>query len=336
MQIDLRSDTFTVATSAMRKAMAEADVGDDVWGEDPTVERLQQVVAQQLDKEAALFLPSGTMANQVALLTHCQRGEQVLGGWGSHVNRYEGGAAAALAGVQFCELGQSGFFSAQQLASALPIDDIHFAPCSLVWFESTHNKGGGRIFEPAAMSEVAAFAHQAGLRCHLDGARLYNAAVALNCPIKALASPADSLSICLSKGLGAPAGSLLAGSSDFIVRARRWRKRLGGAMRQVGHLAAAGLYALEHHVKRLAEDHENARLLAERLAEGARVEIQVSNVETNMVLFEHDRPTQLIERCAAEGVRLTPFGARAIRATTHFGVDREQCKRAARIINKVA
>lgn len=334
--IDLRSDTMTRPTPAMRTAMLAAEVGDDVWGEDPTVCALQEEVAELLGKEAGLFVPSGTMANQIALLVHARRGDEVLGAWGSHCANYEGGAAAAIAGIQFVELGQGGLFGADQVAGALRSSDIHHPPSRLVWLENTHNRGGGLVFPLDQAQQIATLAHSMRSALHVDGARLLNAAVATGRPARELVSFADSASICLSKGLGAPAGSVLVGSTAFIAEALRWRKRLGGGMRQVGILAAAGLYALEYHVDRLAEDHANARTLAERLTNNELLSLDIATVQTNIVIFElaPEAPpvAEVLRRCGQAGVALCPFGERRLRAVTHLDVNRAECERAADVI----
>jgi threonine aldolase len=337
--IDLRSDTVTRPTPSMREAIARAVVGDDVWGEDPTAIALEERVAGLLGKEAALLVPSGTMANQVALLTHTHRGDEVLVGWGSHCYCYESGAGAALAGVQFQVIGREGLYTAEDVAAALRPPELHLPPTSLVWLENTHNRGGGRIFPQADVVAIAALARQHGLAIHIDGARLLNAAVATGRSPRDLAEPADSTSICLSKGLGAPAGSVLAGSRRFIGRARRFRKMLGGGMRQVGILAAAGLYALEHHVDRLAEDHQKARALAESLAGLPGVRLQPERPDTNIVIFDlvppaPDAPT-LLQACRSRGLLLSQMSLRRVRAVTHLDVDAESCRAAAAILREL-
>jgi threonine aldolase len=338
--IDLRSDTFTVPSPAMREAIARAEVGDDVWGEDPTVITLQERVADLLGKEAALYVPSGSMANLISLLLHTRPGDEVLLGWGSHCISYESGAGAAVAGCMFKVIGTGGQFTAQEVGEAIcQAEDPHFAPTTLVWLENTHNMGGGRIFPQDQVEAIASLAHQRGLAVHLDGARLLNAAVASGRPARELVAAVDSTSICLSKGLGAPVGSVLAGEAALIRRARRFRKMLGGAMRQVGILAAAGLYALEHNVERLAEDHANARLLLEGLVELASVRLEPRHVQTNIIIFELDHPSLdaagLIDACATQGLLLCPAGPGRIRVVTHLDVSRDDCHRAVEIIRGV-
>ena len=337
--IDLRSDTVTRPTPGMRRAMAEAIVGDDVWREDPTVIALEERVAGLLGKEAALLVASGTMANQTALLTHTRHGDEVLVGWGSHCYCYESGAGAALAGVQFQVLGQDGLYTAAEVRASLRAPELHLPPTSLVWLENTHNRGGGRIFPQSELEAIAALARERGLVVHLDGARLLNAAVASGRAPRELVAAVDSTSICLSKGLGAPVGSVLAGSRAFIERARRYRKMLGGGMRQVGILAAAGLYALDHHVERLAEDHRKARELAESVATLPGVRLEPELVQTNIVIFDLESPApeaaSLLSACRGRGLLLSQMGPRRVRAVTHLDVDAEACHAAAAILREL-
>jgi threonine aldolase len=348
--IELRSDTFTTPTEVMRQAIAGAEVGDDVWGEDPTVLELERRVAELLGKERGLFVPSGSMANLASLLCHTHHGDEVLVGWRSHCITYEAGAGAAIAGVMFKVLGQGGQFTADDVRAALPPDNVHFAQARLVWLENTHNAGGGRIFPQDEVERIAAAAHEHGLSVHLDGARLLNAAVALGRSARELVAQVDSTSICLSKGLGAPVGSVMAGSADHIKRAHRYRKMLGGGMRQVGILAAAGLHALEHNVERLAEDHRNARLLAEGLAGLSGIRLDPEAVQTNIVIFSLEDHVQFggagggstkddvgrfVDGCQKRGLLLASSGGRAIRAVTHMNVDRGQCEAAVGIIREV-
>jgi threonine aldolase len=329
--VDLRSDTMTTPTAAMREAMARAEVGDDVWGEDPTVIELEQRCAALIGLHAGLFVPSGTMANQLALLVHCERGDEVLGPWGCHVANYEGGAAAALAGAHVTEIGETGLLSADELEAKIRAPDIHAPRTRLLWLENTHNRGGGRVFPRADLEAIVQLGRRRELRVHLDGARLLNAQVACGMPAAELIKGVDSTSLCFSKGLGAPVGSVLIGDSGFIGAARRWRKRLGGGMRQVGILAAAALFALDHHVERLADDHTNAKLLAEGIEALPSLEI-VGKVESNIVVFEvgEGAPScsTLLSRCAKAGVLLCPFGATRLRAVTHLDVDADGCRRA--------
>jgi threonine aldolase len=318
MTIDLRSDTVTKPTDAMREAVARAEVGDDVYGEDPTVNQLQEVAARRLGKEAALFVPSGTMANQVAVALHTRPGDVVLASTGAHLLLYESGGAAALSGVQIATLGRDGVFDAHDLAGAIPPADPHLAPVGLVAVENTHNTAGGRIFPYETLRELARAARAHAIPLHLDGARLFNASVASGIPPETWAEPFDTVGFCLSKGLGAPVGSLLCGSRELIERARRVRKMLGGGMRQAGFLAAAGLHALEHHVERLAEDHVNAAHLARGLE---KLGLPVDPLpETNLVLFRVEDTLGFLRETRAREVLVNPVASGRFRAVTHLGV----------------
>jgi len=324
--IDLRSDTITQPTSAMRRCMAEAVVGDDVLGDDPTVQQLERQVAELLGKEAALFVPSGSMANQVAIRCHTQPGDELLLDANAHIYFYEAGAPAALSGV-LCRLlpGVRGVFTAGDVRAALRPKNVHFPPTQLIAIENTHNRGGGSIWPLEQIWEVCNLAHDNDIRTHLDGARLWNASVATRIPESQYAGSFDSVSVCFSKGLGAPVGSALAGSTAFIARARRFRKQFGGGMRQSGILAAGALHALEHHRERLAEDHANARQLAAGLSEIPCLRINADEVETNMVYFELEKraATEVVEELKTKGVLMLPTGERTIRAVTSLAVDSE-------------
>ena len=331
--IDLRSDTVTRPTPEMRRAMAEAEVGDDVFGEDPTINLLQERVAALLGKEAALFVPSGTMANQLCVRTHTRPGDEVLIHEGGHVLNYEGGAAAALAGVQLRALpGIHGVSRPDDVRRAVLPRQEHFARSRLVVLENTHNRAGGTIWPLEAVTAVATVAHEAGLAVHLDGARLWNAHVATGVPLADYAAPVDSVSVCFSKGLGAPVGSMIAGTRDFISEARFHRKKYGGGMRQVGILGAACLYALDHHVRRLADDHATAALLAERLREVEGLEIP-HPVQSNIVIVELSgcgwTPAEALPALAAAGVLAIAADATRVRFVTHMDVSRDQVARAA-------
>lgn len=336
--IDLRSDTLTLPTPAMRQAMATAEVGDDVFGEDPTIRRLEQTVAQYLGKEAGLFMPSGTMANQVALRTHTEPGDEVFLEASSHVYFYEVGAPAALSGLMCrCLTGQRGMFTAQQLAEALHPANIHFPRSRLVSVENTSNRGGGSIWPFEQLKAVADLTHEQGLKLHMDGARLWNASVAAGIPEKQYASLCDSVSVCFSKGLGAPVGSMLVGTVEFIERARRFRKMFGGGMRQAGILAAAALHAFQHHRERLAEDHAHAQLLAQCLSQLPGVRLNLKEVETNILIF--DTPTHpagdLVHCLEKAGVRMMAIGPNRIRAVTNLNVTRTDIATACQILQKV-
>ena len=342
-RIDLRSDTVTRPTDGMRRAIAEAEVGDDQYGEDPSVNRLQADVAALFGTEAALFLPSGTMANQVALRTLTRPGDDVLVPTDSHIVLHETGGGAANAGVQFSPIGSAGTYDADAVRAAIkPRGHIVYPPTSLLVTENTHNRAGGIVFPADALEACLAVAREAGLATYLDGARVLNAAVASGRPASELAAGFDLVSLSLSKGLGGPIGSMLAGSGDLIERAHRYRRMAGGALRQAGILAAAGSYALAHHVDRLADDHANARILAEELLRGDDVELDLATVQTNIVVFNlverkgvPDAAT-FIERCRERGVLLNPFGPRTVRAVTHLEVSADDCRAAAKVMRAVA
>lgn len=335
--IDLRSDTVTRPTPAMRQAMASAEVGDDVYREDPTVAALEQRVATILGKDAALFVPSGTMANQIAILMSAGRGDEVLVGEGSHSAWYESGATAAWSGAQPSIVGQGGPFTSVELAASIRPRADYTPRSALVIVENTHNWSGGRVFSQDEIRRIAEVAHGAGLLLHLDGARLWNAAVATGLSPLELAQPADSVSVCLSKGLGAPVGSVLAGTSAFVDGARRYRKMLGGGMRQAGILAAAGLYALEHHRGRLDDDHRNARRLAEGLARSSRVTLDLDAVETNIVVFGVSGigDDELVARARDDGVLIGLMGPGRVRAVTHLDVGAQEVDAAISILRRI-
>lgn len=325
--VDLRSDTVTRPTAAMRAAMAAAEVGDDVFGEDPTVKRLEAVAAERLGKAAAVYVPSGTMANLAALLAWCGRGDEIIVGDKAHTFLYEAGGSAAVGGIHPRTLPNrpDGTLDPAAIEEAVRADNEHFPITRLLCLENTHNRCGGAVLEPAYMATVRRVSDRHGLAIHLDGARIFNAATALGMPAAVLAQDADSVSFCLSKGLAAPVGSLLCGPPDFIARARRARKILGGGMRQAGVLAAAGLVALETMVDRLAEDHALARRLAEGLAETPGVVLDPASVRTNIVLFalepEGVTPESFAAGLAERGVKLLAIGGRRLRAVTHYEVD---------------
>ena len=334
--IDLRSDTVTRPGPEMRAAIAAAEVGDDVYGEDPTVNQLQQEVARLLGKEAALFVPSGSMANQIAIAVHTRPGDEIIVGQRSHSWLFESGAAAAIAGVQVRVLPGDGRYKVADAAAAINPPDDHFARTSLLAVENTHNMGGGVIWSREDLEAVLELARARGLKTHLDGARLWNAAAGSGRSEAEIAAGFDSVSVCLSKGLGAPVGSLIAGRESFVREAHRVRKRLGGGMRQAGILAAAGLWALEHNRPRLASDHARARGLAERLAAAGGFSIDLARVETNIVMVDVDDPgptaAELAARAAEAGVLFGVVGPRRFRLVTHLDVLDEQCERAAEVI----
>jgi len=329
--IDLRSDTVTRPTPAMRQAMATAEVGDDVFGEDPTVRQLEERTAEVLGKEAAVLVPSGTMANQLAVRAHTEAGDELLVEGQAHIYYYEAGGPAALSGVMCrCLAGQRGIFTAAEVRAALRPPDQHFARTRLVCVENTHNRGGGSVWPIETLHGVAAVAQECGLRLHLDGARLWNAAVATGIAESLYAAPFDSVNVCFSKGLGAPVGSALAGTRAFVERARRFRKQFGGGMRQAGLIAAGALHALDHHRHRLAVDHENARFLAESLAPLPGVDLDPASVQTNIVLIRLIRAAApaVAKRLEAAGVRVLATGPDIIRAVTHLDVTRDDLERA--------
>lgn len=325
--IDLRSDTVTRPTAAMRKAMAEAEVGDDVYGDDPTVNRLQALAAERLGKEAALLVPSGTQANLVALLTHCQRGDEFLVGDEAHTYRLEGGSAAVLGGIQPQPLAmeRDGTIDLTRIETAIKPKDDHYPRTRLLWLENTLN---GKVLPPDYPAKACSLASRRGLATHLDGARVFNAAVKLGVPVTAIADHFDSVSFCLSKGLGAPVGSLLCGPREFIERGRRWRKVTGGGMRQAGVLAAAGIVALERHVERLAEDHANAAMLAEGLARIEEMHVDPDAVQTNMVFAypSRDRVQALVRYLKERGILVNQ--RHPIRFVTHLDVSAEDVRTA--------
>lgn len=331
--LDLRSDTVTRPSAEMRRAMAEAEVGDDVYGEDPTVQRLEARVAEMLGKEAALFTSSGTMANQLAIGLHCRPGDEVIAEAGSHCLNFESGAMAALWGVQARTVaGDRGLFDAEDVTRLVrPIADVYLRS-RLLCVENTHNRGGGTVWPLDRYTRVVEAGRRAGLAVHLDGVRLFNAQVASGVPARRYAELADTVSICFSKGLGAPVGSALCGPRELIRQARVLRKRLGGGMRQVGILAAAALWALEHNIDRLVEDHRSARCLAEILAELPGVRCDVERVETNMVFAEFPEPaSEACAKLASIGILANPEGStpRMVRMVTHLDAPLEAIEAAA-------
>jgi threonine aldolase len=337
--IDLRSDTVTQPTEEMRTAMSQAEVGDDGWGEDPTVIRLEDMAAERLGKEAALFTASGTMSNLLAVLTHCQRGHEIIIGDESHMFHYEVGGAAALAGVHIKTVPNdaNGMLSPQDVQTAIRVPDIHFPLTTLICLENTHNRCGGRVLTPENTKHMADVASQHQIPLYLDGARIFNAAICLGISAQELAVGATSVCFSLCKGLAAPAGSLLCGSADFISRARKYRQMVGGGMRQVGILAAAGMVALEKMVDRLEEDHENARFLAEGLSHMKGILIDPAMVQTNIVVFEVQvmSPGELLERLARNGIKLTPFGGEQLRIVTHYGIERGDVETFLDVLNRI-
>ncbi len=338
--IDLRSDTVTRPTPNMRAAMAQARVGDDVYGEDPTVNALESRAAHLLGKEAALFVPTGVMANQLCIRVHTRPGDEVIAEKTAHVIRYEGGSASALSQVQVCCLeGDRGLLAAKSVVEAIRPHDIHYPPTTLVCLEQTHNVGGGAVYPLSTMQEITRVAGDRGLASHLDGARLFNAVVASGVSAAAFAQPFDTVSFCLSKGLGAPVGSVIVSTHDRVARLRRLRKMFGGGMRQAGILAAAGLYALDHHITRMQEDHDNAKHFALQLQQIPAVYVDPDLVETNIVLFEvvgSDRSTgEIVQVLKDVGVLLNAVGEHRFRAVTHLDVSSADIEQATHRIGKV-
>ncbi len=335
--IDLRSDTITKPTDAMRQAMAQAPVGDDVFAEDPTVNLLQQRVAAILGKPAALYVPSGVMSNQLAIKSHTQAGDEVIVEKDSHIFNYETAAPSILSNVQLHTLGgQRGILRAEQLAPAVRPSAYYMPRTTLICLENTHNRAGGTIYPIDEIRKIRDFAKALGIRMHLDGARLWNASVATGIPPREYAQYFDSVAVCFSKGLGAPVGSALVGSEEVIQRARRFRKILGGGMRQAGIIAAGALYALEHHIDRLKEDHEKAHLFAEMVANNPALSVDVKNVQTNIVVVDISRTGkstgEILDVLRSKNVLLTDATYTSIRAVTHLDVTAEQVRRAGEII----
>ena len=333
--IDLRSDTVTRPTPAMREAMAQAEVGDDQFGEDPTINALQARMAALLGKETALWVPTGTMANQVALRALTRPGDEVIVSRESHAVWHEAGASAANAGVQFREVGADGRFTLAEFEGAIkPGGLVPYPPTTLVEVENTHNRSGGRVFPQDDAVRICASARERGIASYLDGARLWNAAVATGLSPAELAAPFDLVGVCLSKGLGAPGGSLLAGSAALITRCHRYRRMAGGAMRQAGILAAAGVYALDHHLEHLHEDHTKARVFAAPLIAHPLVELDPASVQTNIVIFHlrADAPdaATVVTRAREAGVLLAAFGQRTVRAVAHRDVTLAESEEAGR------
>ncbi|NEU31008.1 low-specificity L-threonine aldolase [bacterium LRH843] len=337
--IDLRSDTVTKPTESMRRAMYEAELGDDVYVEDPTVNRLEEKAADILGKEAALFVTSGTQGNQIAVLTHCVSGNEVILEKDSHIFYYEGGAISAFAGVQTRTVtGVKGEMSAIDVEAAIRSDDIHEPETGLICLENTHNRAGGAIISRENMAQIFDVAKSYNVPVHLDGARLFNAAVASDCSVKDFSQYVDTVQVCLSKGLGAPVGSIIAGSHEFISRARKWRKRLGGGLRQAGVIAAPGIVAISEMVDRLAIDHEHAKLLAEGLNNISGLEV-VNEVDTNIVIVDVSQKgvssKEFISKLKEHGILAVSFGPTVVRFTTHFDVSKEQIKKALVTLNRL-
>lgn len=338
--IDLRSDTVTKPTPGMLAAMTAAAVGDDVFGEDPTVNELERYTASLFGMEAGLFVPTGTMANQIAVRVHCRPQDEVLLESTSHIYLWEAGGAAALSGVTCRTIdGKFGRLALADLEGKIRPDDMHAVRTRMVALENTHNRGGGTVYTPGAIEPISNWARENKLAMHLDGARVWNAIARTGVPANVWGKLFDTIAVCFSKGLGAPVGSMLLGPKDLIAHGRRVRKLFGGAMRQAGYLAAACRYALDHHIDRLAEDHENAQTIAKAVADVPGFTLVPPEVETNLVWWEvdarHGTAKQVSERLKAEGVLVSPLEQKVIRAVTHLDVSREQCVRAAEAIRKL-
>jgi threonine aldolase len=333
MAIDLRSDTVTQPSPSMREAMSRAELGDDGWGEDPTLNRLEAVAADRLGKEAAVFVASGTMGNLSALLAHCERGREAILGDESHIFHYEAGGASALGGIVLHTVPtlEDGTMPLEAVEGAIRPNFTHYAPAGVICLENTHNRCSGSIVGPDYMAGVGDIARRHGLPVHLDGARLFNASVATGLPLTAWTAHATSVQVCLSKGLAAPVGSLVAGSRAFVDRVRRARKLLGGGMRQAGVLAAAGLVALDEMIDRLAEDHQNARILADLLARLPGIVLDPSRVQTNIVVFRLGAgldAARFVREVERAGVRIIDLGGGRLRAVTHYGISAADCRQA--------
>jgi len=338
--IDLRSDTVTRPTPAMRQAMACAEVGDDVFGDDPTVICLQERLAEMLGKEAALYVPSGTMSNQIGVRIHCQPGDEFICEAGCHIYQYEQGAYAQLSGLAVRTVeGQHGVLGLEQLAGLIRGDNDHLVRTRLVCLENTHNRGAGRIQPYDGVVRICRWAHENGLVTHLDGARLFNAVVATGIPAREWSQHFDTVSVCFSKGLGAPVGSALAGPRELIKKAKRARKLFGGGMRQAGIIAAGALYALEHHIDRLAEDHAHARLLADAIRSVPGFDLRPAEIDTNIVIFHVDpklgAAADIVTRLKNEGVWMYAIGPQLVRAVTHLDVSRADIESAANVVRRM-
>jgi threonine aldolase len=337
--LDFRSDTVTMPSPEMRRAMVEAPLGDDVFGDDPTANKLMEVAAERMGKDAAAFVPSGTMGNLIGIAVNAHSGEELIADSDSHAFYYETAGAAAVCGVQIRPIAtEAGVMSPEQIAAAVrPRDDPHQPLTAAVTFENTHNRHGGVVWPLEALRAASDAAHDRGLRVHLDGARIFNAAVALGVPVSEIAACADTVTFCLSKGLACPIGSVFCGPPEAVEEAVRWRKRLGGGMRQVGVLAAAGLVALDQMVDRLAEDHANARTLAEGLSELPGVRCDLSRVQTNLVYFDLDRmpSASFVDECSKRGLLSESTGSHRMRFVTHYGIDAQGIQSALKICEEV-
>jgi threonine aldolase len=338
--IDLRSDTVTKPSAAMKQAMFKAPLGDDVFGDDPTVNKLQAETAKLLGKEAGLFVPTGTMGNQVALKTLTQPGDEVILDHESHIFRYEVAGAAVMSGLQFhTMIGPGGIMTAEQVKGAIRPVDIHQPQTALVCLENTHNRAGGVVYPIDEIKKISALCKRRKIKMHLDGARLWNASVASGTSLKEYSKFFDSVMVCFSKGMGCPVGSVLVGNKEFIEKARRNRKMMGGGMRQAGILAGAGLYALKHNLKRMVEDHKRAKTLAQTISQIPKIRIDLASVQTNIVVFDIKRTRmsseQAMDKLAQKGLWLVSFGPTRLRAVTHLDVNDGDVHRAGTILQKM-
>jgi threonine aldolase len=338
--IDLRSDTVTKPSKAMRQAIAEAEVGDDVFEDDPTVKKLEEMTAELLGKEKALFVASGTMANEVAIKSWTKPGDEVILEEDSHIYNYEVGAPSVLCGVQLHTLkGKRGILTCEQILDHLRPQDIHIPPTTLICLENTHNRAGGTIYPLEEIKKIREATKPFGIKMHLDGARLWNATIATGIPLEKYASYFDSVSVCLSKGLGAPIGSVISGDSDFIRIARRNRKMFGGGMRQVGIIAAAGIYAIENNFNRLIEDHRNAKVLAEGLSKISKISVDLESVQTNIVVIDIKESgmevAHALDKLKEKNVLAVPFGKNQIRCVTHLDVNQDDIYQAIEVFKQV-
>lgn len=338
--VDLRSDTVTKPSAEMRQAIAEAPVGDDVFGEDPTVNRLQEKSAAILGKEAAIFVCSGTMANQLAIMAQTRHGDEIIADRNCHTFNYESGGVAALSGVTIHTIeGRRGILTVEQVRAAIRPPDHHYAPTRLICLENTHNRGGGSVYPLEEILKIRELAAEQGLLMHLDGARLFNAAVASGIDAREYARPFDSVCFCLSKGLGCPVGSVVVGSATLIDSVHRFRKMVGGGMRQIGILAAAGLYALEHNISRLKQDHDHAKMLARALHTMKGITVNPDEIETNIVIFDVAEAGmdafEVVDQIKKQGVLLLPIAQTRIRAVTHLDVNEEDINQAIDAISRV-
>lgn len=338
--IDLRSDTVTRPTPAMMKAMMAAPLGDDVLGDDPTVIKLQNQTARLLGKPAGLFVPSGTMGNQLAIMTHTRPGDEVILDYQSHIFRYEVAGAAVMSGVQFNALtGPGGVMTAKQIQDAIRPEDIHQPKTTLVCLENTHNRAGGTVYPLDEIKKISAVCRKKKIKMHLDGARLWNVSVATGIAFREYAKYFDSVMVCFSKGMGCPVGSVLVGEKKFIAVAARHRKMMGGGMRQSGILAGAGLYALKHNIKRMGDDHRRAKMLGRMISQISKIKIDLTSVQTNIIVFDIKRTgmksEQAMKKLALKGLWVIPFGATKLRAVTHLDVDDGDIARAGKILRAV-